>query len=225
MGRLPIPKVLDAIPRLLDCYRSDHRFAVYDLEDGTRVVCIAGTDSLKDIINDLRARLVPATAIPGVKVHAGMLDAYLSCESAIRVACVPATKLLLVGHSMGSAIANLLAFSLVTNYGFDPLCIEVVTLGSPRTGNRRWSRAYDDAVPMTWRVATELDPVSRLPPPWGWRHVGQSLCLDEDGHEAAGGWALILHLLYLVRVAPVKVVGHSLFDYTRALRLHDEHRT
>lgn len=216
--RLPIAETLDAIPTLLDCYRNDRRVDVINY--GTaRIVCVAGTDSFDDVINGLRVRMVPevlTTHSPakGARVHVGMQDTFLACKSALVQASLDAEDLVIVGHSMGASLACFLAYALVTDYGFLPERIEVVCLGMPRVGNAAWSKAYDAANIRTFRVEHELDPVTCLPPPWGWRHVGMRLRLREDGSQAGPWWfAFMLYAVYALSAKSIKLRGHNLYDY------------
>lgn len=222
-----VESALAAAPRIADCYRADARFSHFDESASTRVVAIAGTDSLNDIINDLRMELTPASVTPdlllaGARVHAGVLATYHKCADDLLSACLPTRKLILVGHSLGAGLACLTAYALVALHRFSADDITVVCLGSPRLGDAAWAKAYDALIPATLRVETSIDPVTKLPPPWGWRHVGQTLRLNADGEEKGTGFGALLHLLYACRCAKIRAIGHSLFDYTAAMRLYLE---
>eukprot|EP00659_Diplonema_papillatum_P002979 gene2979-4682_t len=60
------------------------------------------------------------------------------------------------GHSLGGALACLLAYSLKKRRGVDPI---VYTFGLPKLGNKAFADLYDSTVPNTFRVVFEYDPV------------------------------------------------------------------
>lgn len=232
--RIPSVQVVRAIPLIAQCYRSNVRSLYEEVVGATvmvdgeekveteRTVAVGGTDSLEDVIADLWVEMVPATLTPrtaatNAKLHAGFLRAFqMSCDSIISQ-CLAADRVVLVGHSMGGALACMAAYVLVTEYRMPLDRVKVVTLGTPRMGNSTWANLYGDAVPQTWRIATAADPITRLPPPWGWRHVGEGIRLRTDGTKSHDGWAIVLHLMYAIRCR-LDIYGHDLSDYSRVIQ-------
>lgn len=215
---------LGAVPQILSCYVANARFRAMDVDRYTRVVAVAGTDSLRDIISNLRVGLAhspaPDLLQARAKVHAGVLATYRDCAPGLVGACMTSLRIVLVGHSLGAGLACLAAHALVSAHGYRATDVMVVCLGAPRLGNARWAHAYDAVVPNTLRVETTIDPVPKLPPPWGWRHVGRTLRLNKDGEEVGRGFGLLRHLLYAARHNPSPAVGHSLSEYANAIRAH-----
>jgi pimeloyl-ACP methyl ester carboxylesterase len=74
------------------------------------------------------------------------------------------------GHSLGGALATLLALDLAANTAFaEPA---VYTYGSPRTGDSLFAATYDQVVKNSYRVTNRLDVVTALPPTFvGYEHV------------------------------------------------------
>jgi hypothetical protein len=86
----------------------------------------------------------------------------------------PATPLLVVGHSLGGALAVLAAHRLRTKLG---LRSEVYTFGMPRVGSPEFAAAYNaDAGEHTYRLVHGEDVVPTVPPAeLTFRHVGRFL--------------------------------------------------
>jgi pimeloyl-ACP methyl ester carboxylesterase len=75
----------------------------------------------------------------------------------------------IVGHSLGSSLATLLALDLSAN----TLVTNVLyTLASPRTGDLTFSHVFNHIVPNAYRIANRLDIVPKTPPPLLYWHVG-----------------------------------------------------
>ena len=53
--------------------------------------------------------------------------------------------------------------------------------GSQRVGNAAFARAYNAAVPDSWRVTNKLDVIPRVPRLLGYCHVGNSASITPDG--------------------------------------------
>lgn len=157
-------------------------------EDGQRLlVVIRGTQTqgqqgLRDIITDLKCwphawELAPT----GVKVHAGFLGAakrFLQDAKvlALLAANRPGKRLVLCGHSLGGAVANLLALA----WGADQL----VTIGQPRTGNAAFANWSAQRLPgeRYVRIVDHQDIVTEVPPALlAYQHAGQRRYIRQDG--------------------------------------------
>jgi pimeloyl-ACP methyl ester carboxylesterase len=73
------------------------------------------------------------------------------------------------GHSLGGALATLLALDVAANTVFTSPA--VYTYGSPRIGDSLFAATYDQVVKNSWRVANRVDIVPALPPPLDYEHV------------------------------------------------------
>lgn len=142
--------------------------------DGTAFVVFRGTqpDALLDLIADIRFKLVPCPS--GGSVHQGFLDAYASLSDASDnwLAATGAARIVATGHSLGAAMATLLAAAHPDS--------TLVTFGSPRVGNRDFAdpfagrsvRRYVDCTDKVTAVAPELI---------GYRHVAGERYIDRLG--------------------------------------------
>lgn len=81
----------------------------------------------------------------------------------------PVNSLTICGHSLGGALATLLALDLAANTTFNKPA--VYTYASPRTGDPLFVSTYNQVVPNTFRIANRIDLVPKLPLPPLYDHV------------------------------------------------------
>ncbi|XP_010666399.2 probable feruloyl esterase A isoform X2 [Beta vulgaris subsp. vulgaris] len=108
--------------------------------------------------------------MPEAMVHHGFYYAYHN--TTLRPGVVDAVKrakkvfgeldLLVIGHSMGGAMAAICALDLTVHH--DMRNVKVTTFGQPRIGNEAFASYYTQFVPNTIRVTHEHDMVPHLPP-------------------------------------------------------------
>jgi triacylglycerol lipase len=132
--------------------------------------------------NDLKADANASMALLETigKVHSGFNrevdDLWPLVEEVLRGSDRPVW---FCGHSLGGAMATICAYrckksSLTANPR------ELHTFGSPRVGNGRYIR---HAALEHYRWVNNNDLVTRVPPPWmGYRHGGDEIYLDRNGH-------------------------------------------
>jgi predicted lipase len=72
-------------------------------------------------------------------------------------------SLTICGHSLGGALATLLALDVAANTIFKNPTI--YTYASPRTGDALFARTYNQVLPNTYRIANRVDMVPKLPLP------------------------------------------------------------
>jgi hypothetical protein len=140
---------------------------------GRTYVAFRGTqaDDRGDLIDD--ARFMPRPW-PGVgRVHRGFWRAYDSLRAPIDdwLAEQPPGPLIVTGHSLGAAMATLMA-------GLHPEA-ELVTFGAPRVGGRAFAHAF--AGRAVRRYVGCYDFVTNLPPPIWFRHVAKMHYVDRHG--------------------------------------------
>lgn len=138
---------------------------------GAVYVFIAGTDEFKDVITDLRVLPSHFNGEPkNIKVHIGFESAYRSIKDILFTHFKNEYNIIVAGHSMGGAIATLLAYKLAkTN-----LNIACVTFGSPRVGNRAFTKTFNKTVANSYRLVYKNDAVTKVPYLLSWyRHVGK----------------------------------------------------
>eukprot|EP01062_Namystynia_karyoxenos_P032295 TRINITY_DN2381_c1_g1_i1.p1 TRINITY_DN2381_c1_g1~~TRINITY_DN2381_c1_g1_i1.p1 ORF type:complete len:2758 (+),score=710.66 TRINITY_DN2381_c1_g1_i1:89-8275(+) len=137
------------------------------------------------------------------RVHAGFMHAWKLLEPAVlhevRREC-PADDprpLYVTGHSLGGALATLAAFSISWKmYGWapgnEPLKeVRCYTFGCPMAGNLAFTAIYEQAVPESFMVAVDGDPVPQIPcclcTCTSYRHAGTYVHLNNIG---SGSWAV-----------------------------------
>lgn len=178
-----------------------------------------------------------ADFIPGVErlvlpcVHRGFWDAYggVRCKlhQTVREVCLEndIERIFFTGHSMGGALATLAAADLAAHTiqhvgrvrGRLPRLTNI-SFGSPRVGNRVWSRVYDTLVPDTWRVVADGDVVSGLPR-FFFKHCGTQVVVD--GRKGCGSGFLIVDPSFIEKRLQLrisrKLSSHLLESYIRGL--------
>lgn len=148
-------------------------FATLDAE-GTAWVVWRGTHivSVIDVLIDLAA--IPVRWEGKAKVHLGFRWAYqrLSARIARWLAENPHRALVTTGHSLGAALATLLAAERSE--------AELITIGSPRVGNRVFADRFAERGAL--RFAAGCDGVTTIPWRWmGFEHVGEECYIDQAG--------------------------------------------
>ncbi|KAL9683171.1 hypothetical protein QQ045_014988 [Rhodiola kirilowii] len=170
------------------------------------VVAFRGTEQArwKDLMTDLM--LVPAGLNPEriggdfkqeVQVHSGFLGAYDSVrtrlESLVKLSIGFASdnevnqehnwKVYITGHSLGGALATLLALELSSSQlaKRGAISVTMYNFGSPRVGNRRFAEVYNEKVRDSWRVVNHRDIIPTVPRLMGYCHVAQPVYLATGG--------------------------------------------
>ncbi|KAK6781129.1 hypothetical protein RDI58_023313 [Solanum bulbocastanum] len=165
------------------------------------VVAFRGTEQTKwkDLVTDLM--LVPAGLNPEriggdfkqeVQVHSGFLSAYDS----VRIRLISLIKkaigyrdddldtpnkwhVYVTGHSLGGALATLLALELSSSQlaKHGAIRVTMYNFGSPRVGNKKFSEVYNEKVKDSWRVVNHRDIIPTVPRLMGYCHVTQPVYL------------------------------------------------
>ncbi|WCJ24161.1 triglyceride lipase triglyceride lipase [Euphorbia peplus] len=216
----------------LDNESTDTQVAIW--RDSARkrlVVAFRGTEQTrwKDLLTDLR--LVPAGLNPEriggdfkeeIQVHSGFLSAYDSVRTRI-ISIIKQSigyndngeeppvkwRVYVTGHSLGGALATLLALELSSSQlsKCGAISVTMYNFGSPRVGNRKFAEVYNQKVKDTWRVVNHRDIIPTVPRLMGYCHVAQPVYL------AAGELIDALENLELSKDGyPVDVIGESTPD-------------
>lgn len=186
----------------LDNPTTDTQVALWrDMSRKRLVVAFRGTEQAKwkDLLTDLM--LVPAGLNPEriggdfkqeVQVHSGFLSAYDSVRTRIMrlirqvVGYIddgpqPLSEwhVYVTGHSLGGALATLLALELsssqLTKLGV--ISVTMYNFGSPRVGNKKFAEVYNEKVCDSWRVVNHRDIIPTVPRLMGYCHVAQPVYL------------------------------------------------
>lgn len=189
-------------------------------QTGDVAIAIRGTEGWLEWIHDAEFLQVPCPFLAGAgHTEDGFTDMYSSLrtgaepDSPTVVSALPTLSfskpvgaLTICGHSLGGALATLLALDVAANTSYTSP--SVYTYGSPRTGDSLFAGTYDQVVKNSYRVANRVDIVPALPPPLYYEHV------------------LNPHELIPVRLLPPKILvkysvscEHSLATYLYLLSL------
>ena len=150
---------------------------------GNVVVAIRGTEGIYEWLQDAQFLAVKCPFLAGAGLtEDGFTAVYGSLKTAsgptgVRLADAlanlpypkTASSLTICGHSLGGALATLLALDIAGNSKFLPPT--VYTYASPRTGDPSFADTYNQVVPNTCRVASRFDLVPKVPLPPLYQHV------------------------------------------------------
>ncbi|MCL2533697.1 MAG: lipase family protein [Nocardiaceae bacterium] len=180
-----------------------------------QVVALRGTATASEWIDDLHWAPVPFTQVSdGGKVAEGFRDLYdtfttmvpgqsgVSAGTGGLVSAIdPAVPLVVTGHSLGGALATLLAADLAAN---SPLRPQTWTFASPKVGDADFAARYGELSTVSWRIYNIVDPVPYFPrdPADDYQHVNTGYAIDS---LPVARWSLgCVHALntYLKCLAP-----------------------
>lgn len=158
--------------------------------------------------SDARTKFVEPSFIPKNKryrdtegellVHKGFYDSYMMFRSAIvsELGKQEKSNLFIFGHSLGGAMATLMAADMQTNYANKFATITHMVSGSPRVGNREFANYFARVVPDNLRLTVNKDPVPLIPGRGrkagtavqfdDYVHVGRMLAVQLDGKPIDG---------------------------------------
>jgi hypothetical protein len=157
---------------------------------GDVVIAIRGTEGILEWIHDAEFLLVTCPFLAGAgHTEDGFTAMYTSLRTGVAagspgvvgaLATLPFTQpvgsVTICGHSLGGALATLLALDVAANSRFkDPT---VYTYASPRTGDPSFASTYDQVVRKSFRIANRIDLVPKLPFPPVYEHVAELFDLN-----------------------------------------------
>lgn len=201
----------------LDNTPTDTQVAIWRDSNQKRVViAFRGTEQArwKDLRTDLM--LIPAGLNPErvggdfkqeVQVHSGFLSAYDSVRTRIisllklAIGCIDdgveqlsKWHVYVTGHSLGGALATLLALELSSSQlaKRGAISVTMYNFGSPRVGNRKFAEVYNEKVKDSWRVVNHRDIIPTVPRLMGYCHVAQPVYL------ATGDLKIALEIMELL---------------------------
>ncbi|OQR84355.1 hypothetical protein ACHHYP_20681 [Achlya hypogyna] len=163
------------------------------------VVVFRGTLCAANAFTDLQVHMaVPRFAsdeplLDGIRLHAGFYAAYHTVQASVRrIVCAAMAdmndvQLYITGHSLGGALASIMAFDVATDATW-ALREEVVvyTYGSPRVGNHKFAQAFKRLVPNCYRVCADGDPIVGTP-----KRSLQALCFPHRAYKHVGNNVLL----------------------------------
>jgi hypothetical protein len=170
------------------------------------VVSFRGTASAQNVLSDAKVLKRGAddhSGTSGPAIHGGFAEAYYRGGVAVELESRLAElyrdrgdlfdqRLYITGHSLGGALAQLLAYRLVRHSMLpDKVKVYVVTFGSPRLGGPTFAAALDGMPQVVnYRVVNNKDPVPRVPL-FHFRHAGILLQLRSSATPGVAGEAQV----------------------------------
>ncbi|MFZ0964965.1 MAG: lipase family protein [Terriglobia bacterium] len=152
---------------------------------GDAVIAVRGTEGIDEWIQDAKFLAVPCPFLPSAgNTEDGFTAMYKSMNVNTAAGSPSLVKALtgltwtgtvnsltICGHSLGGALATLLALDVAANTA-PPFNNPVVyTYASPRVGDPQFVSVYNHVFPNTARIANRLDLVPKLPLPPLYDHV------------------------------------------------------
>ncbi|MCW5966431.1 MAG: lipase family protein [Bryobacterales bacterium] len=150
-------------------------FVVREDRTGEVIVAIRGTLTPDEWAKNFTAVPNPFNEVPGFGlVHLGFEKMWrrirLSVQQGLQEVS-PRTRLTVLGHSLGGAMAILGAVDLASNSGFTN--VDVCTIGGPRVGKIRFRMNFNRLIPRCFRLTNQGDVVPHVPSVvTAWNHVG-----------------------------------------------------
>lgn len=156
------------------------------------VVAIRGTEGVLEWIGDFELALGRFPFANAGNVEQGFNGFYSSFHTAPNntsprvvdaltdlIAGGGVKTLRITGHSLGSALATMLALDVAANAVFTTPV--VYTFASPRVGDKVFAGTYDSLIETSWRIANVNDIVPLLPPQFvGYVHVDAEYPINSD---------------------------------------------
>ena len=187
METIESPEVQEAVDNDVDATEaavadpSAFGFVVREDSTGSVIVAIRGTQTPREWMANFTAVPQPFSLAPEFGlVHLGfeMMARSVRDSIATALANIPAdTRVTVIGHSLGGAMANLAAVDIKRNMGRE--VVDCCTFGGPRVGKFIFRSKFNEFVPECYRVTNRGDIVPHVPTMLtGWCHVGEEIEVD-----------------------------------------------
>ncbi|MBT7982503.1 MAG: lipase family protein [Akkermansiaceae bacterium] len=223
------------VPNFLPFHHSNVRGFIA-ASDHFTIVSFLGSERDSEIWQEnIDASFIEGPFGQGDRVHRGfnigIADEIKNIESKIADVGNENAPVLLTGHSLGGAIANLAAAYLFIKK--HPVH-SVYTFGAPRVGCKNFKDIYNKFdCGRSFRIVNRHDIVSRIPPRMlRYKHVGKLYYLNSEGkiHAGVNSWKRLLLYLdpsgkdpkeYVKEIArrfPGAIEDHSMDKYVEKIR-------
>jgi hypothetical protein len=185
-------------------------FVVRETATGAVLVCIRGTQTPREWLHNFTAVPNPFTLVPGFGlVHLGFERMHRSVRASIASAIntLPTdTRITVLGHSLGGAMATLTAVDLKRNFARTNL--DVCTVGGPRVGKSDFRRNFNREIADCFRVTNQFDIVPHVPSLLtAWNHVGDEIEVDGNVENAHSLEAYLHGLRNVGTIREVSLAG------------------
>lgn len=103
-------------------------------------------------------------------------------EACTKIGVTPVNaRVLFTGHSLGGALATLAAQAWTQKHADAGQFCELVTLGSPRVGNKPFAYEYNSKMPNHWGIVCGKDPIPTIPKGFLYKRCGERVALNKNG--------------------------------------------
>ena len=148
-------------------------------------ICFKGTSNLNDWKTNLNLKLVKYQKNNiDFYVHNGYYNQYNNIKyklyNYLIYNKVNYDNIIICGHSLGGALANICAFDIVDKPFIHNKNVICVTFGSPRIGDKNFVNLYNSFNISTHRIVISGDPVPKLPLNGYYLHVCSSIFFKDD---------------------------------------------
>jgi pimeloyl-ACP methyl ester carboxylesterase len=171
----------------LQIYDKEHDtngFIGYRGNDESIYVVFRGSESIPNWLSNLDAILTAYSHCAGCEVHKGFYKAASNVFAVVQkeVARLKQQfsnfKVVVVGHSLGAALATLVLAELKTTYGVNN--IRLVNFGSPRVGNDEFASWFSALIQDRMRVTHHKDTVPHVPMHERFTHISGEWYHEDD---------------------------------------------
>lgn len=160
----------------------------YDNFTQTLFVAFRGSENIQNWIDNVQVEKVYPYNDTTIGIEKGFHKAYHYVENDLLRNLEKLTTtykthdVLVTGHSMGSALATLLAYDLMTSDTYT--VSHLITFGSPRVGNTAFVKSFNTYPLVYSRVTHYNDIVPHVPEELlGFLHVSNEIWYNEDNSE------------------------------------------
>jgi len=148
-----------------------------------------GSSNIQNWIDNIQCRQITPYDDKQLSVEKGFYNLFSSLDDMIynildvMVVKYNTNTLFITGHSLGGALASLMAFDVKYN-NRDYNVKSVITFGSPRVGNPYFSTIFNRFQMDSYRITHHYDMVPHVPEEFmGYQHVTQEIYLSENNDQ------------------------------------------
>jgi triacylglycerol lipase len=159
----------------------------------TAFLSFRGTSDTPEWVADIDAVPDDYSPISGFgQVHTGFQAVYQLVRANIAANLAAATagcdQILIIGHSLGAALAVLAAPDVARNMPPNTIEPRLITFAGPKVGFSDFAAKFNALIESCFRVVNFLDIVPYLPPnpPTAYVHVGAQISVDSGGQVQIG---------------------------------------